>query len=251
MNKYPNKNRFKIIYQLKENVLESPKVINKKKYLNKKWNVYHLKSCPVFKSNFHFNCEKRLSLRHSFKNKILFKKKIKYFYGYLKEYQLKKYFYKSKKLYKFIIKKNVLQSKKNRYLGKIEKRFFFSENLERRFNIVCFRLKFVPSIGLASQLISHGFFKINGDKCLYGNKLLKPGDSVSINPLKIDKLKKILNKYPKKLYNRLLLRDNSGYSFKVRSYRNKNTGIFLDIPLGSDIKYVGKRFNFLDASLLF
>jgi ribosomal protein S4 len=253
MLRYPNKTKFQYVYQLKENIFESSKIVNKKKYLNRKWKIFGLGNSLLLRNSLAFNKERKLNYKKKFKNSTFLKKKIKIFYGNLKDYQLKFFFFKSNKRYSYFLKRKLaknLRTRTNSFSSTPCRRGFLSENLERRLDILCFRLKFAPSMPLLGQLIRHNFFQVNGEVCSYRNRLLKPGDFVTINPLKIKKLTKILKAYPKKIRTKMD-KFASLSSEKKSIYRTKNLGIFLDIPHCSLIRYPGKRVNFLNISLLF
>lgn len=53
-------------------------------------------------------------------------------------------------------------------------------NLERRLDIIIFRMKFASSIFEARQLINHGFIMVNKQKVTIASYLLVPGDTISV-----------------------------------------------------------------------
>ncbi len=54
------------------------------------------------------------------------------------------------------------------------------ELLERRLDAVVYRLKFVPTVFSARQLISHGHIKVNGSRVNISSYQLKDGDVVEV-----------------------------------------------------------------------
>lgn len=74
------------------------------------------------------------------------------------------------------------------------------KKLENRLDNTIFRLGFAPSRAKARQLVSHGFFLVNGKKVKIPSYQLKKGDKISLRPGKEKKkvfaeLKTILKKY--------------------------------------------------------
>ncbi len=88
------------------------------------------------------------------------KQKIKFMYGLL-ERQFRNYFAKAE-LMKGETGTNLLQL------------------LESRLDNVVFRLGFASTRSQARQLVSHAHFLVNGRKCNYPSRLLKPGDTVQV-----------------------------------------------------------------------
>ncbi|KAI9334155.1 hypothetical protein BDR26DRAFT_840021 [Obelidium mucronatum] len=54
--------------------------------------------------------------------------------------------------------------------------------LERRLDVVLFRSHFASSINQARTQVVHGHVSVNGEKCPYPARRLKPGDLVSVDP---------------------------------------------------------------------
>ncbi len=52
--------------------------------------------------------------------------------------------------------------------------------LERRIDMVIYRMKFVPTVFAARQFVNHGHIKINGKRVTIPSYLLKVGDTVEI-----------------------------------------------------------------------
>ncbi len=59
--------------------------------------------------------------------------------------------------------------------------------LEFRLDNVVFKLGFASSRTKARQLVSHGYFRVNGRACNIPSRVLKKGDVVSVKPEKINK----------------------------------------------------------------
>ncbi|MCS6877068.1 MAG: 30S ribosomal protein S4 [Geminicoccaceae bacterium] len=52
--------------------------------------------------------------------------------------------------------------------------------LERRLDIVCYRLNFVPTVFAARQLVNHGHVKVNGKRVNIPSYLVKEGDVIEL-----------------------------------------------------------------------
>ena len=52
--------------------------------------------------------------------------------------------------------------------------------LERRLDAVVYRMKFVPTVFAARQLVSHGHVRVNGQRVTIASYLLNEGDVVTI-----------------------------------------------------------------------
>lgn len=74
-----------------------------------------------------------------------------------------------------------------------------AEMLENRLDNVVFRLGFAPNRASARQLVSHGFFLVNGRKHNIASTILKKGDLISIaaKALKTNALKDSLGRLKK------------------------------------------------------
>lgn len=88
------------------------------------------------------------------------KQKVKRIYGIM-ERQFKNYFEKATKM-KGVTGENLLKL------------------LERRFDNIVYRMGFAINIRQARQLVTHGFFTINGKKVDMPSYLLKPGDIIEV-----------------------------------------------------------------------
>lgn len=64
---------------------------------------------------------------------------------------------------------------------------FLIQNLEKRLDNVVFRLGFAVSRDQARQLVSHGYFLVNGKPVNVPSFRLKVGDTVSLKPSKLKK----------------------------------------------------------------
>ncbi len=98
------------------------------------------------------------------------KQKLKNLYN-LKERQFKKYV-------KGVLKKRGKVENASDLLVKI---------LESRFDNVVFKLGFIASRSQARQLVSHGYFLVNGKPTNIPSRQLKKGDIISIKPQKTKK----------------------------------------------------------------
>lgn len=96
--------------------------------------------------------------------------------------KLKKWYNLGERQFKNYIKEALSQR------GKIEDAtVFLIQNLEKRLDNVVFRLGFVPSRAQAKQLVSHGFFLVNGKSVNIPSFRLKVGDTISLKPQKLKK----------------------------------------------------------------
>ena len=136
---------------------------NRKAHLNLKLFKKKKKKWNFFKRNFWRSNKKNTNFierkKHFFQNRLSEKQQFKFLYGCLHEYQLKNLYKKFKnKTKKF---ENVVLS------------------LEKRLDIVLFRLKLAKSIFHAKQLINHRKIKVNGKIISFSNFLLKKGDIIT------------------------------------------------------------------------
>lgn len=124
--------------------------------------------------------KKRKSLPSEFAQILKEKQKLKAFYG-LTERELKRY------------AKEVLHQKS----AKTEMSALLLDKLERRLDSIVLRAGFVTSRGQARQLISHGFFEVDGRKVNVPSFLVKVGESVRLRQIKMKK--KIVEKIKENL----------------------------------------------------
>ena len=101
-------------------------------------------------------------------NQLFAKQKLRFYYGDLTEKQFKKIYKKSSD-----IKGDTSQ--------------ILIELLERRLDAIVYRMKFVPTIFAARQLVNHGHFQVNGKKVNIPSYTVKDGDQISL----IDRSKNI------------------------------------------------------------
>ena len=101
-------------------------------------------------------------------NQLFAKQKLKFYYGDLTERQFRNIFKKASN-----IKGDTSQ--------------ILIELLERRLDATVYRMKFVPTIFSARQLVNHGHVKVNGKRVNIPSYSLSDGDEISIR----DKSKEI------------------------------------------------------------
>ena len=94
-------------------------------------------------------------------NQLFAKQKLKFYYGDLTEKQFKSIFAKASN-----IKGDTSQ--------------ILIELLERRLDAIVYRMKFVPTIFAARQLVNHGHVKVNGKKVNIGSYLVREEDTIEI-----------------------------------------------------------------------
>ena len=95
-------------------------------------------------------------------NQLFAKQKLKFYYGDLTEKQFKSIFAKASN-----IKGDTSQ--------------ILIELLERRLDAIVYRMKFVPTIFAARQLVNHGHVKVNGKRVNIPSYSVKDGDEISLN----------------------------------------------------------------------
>ena len=94
-------------------------------------------------------------------NQLFAKQKLKFYYGDLTEKQFKSIFAKASN-----IKGDTSQ--------------ILIELLERRLDAIVYRMKFVPTIFAARQLVNHGHVKVNGKRVNIPSYSVKDGDEISL-----------------------------------------------------------------------
>lgn len=136
------------------------------------------------------------------------KQKLKGYYGNIGEKQFRRY-----------------------YAEAIRRKGDTSENLieilERRLDAVIYRMKFVPTVFAARQIVSHGHIKVNGQKVTIASYLVKDGDMIELR----DKAKQ----------NVIVLEAVKSSEREVPDYievdHAKMTGKFVRGPKLSDVPY--------------
>ncbi|PCI24066.1 MAG: hypothetical protein COB67_11985 [SAR324 cluster bacterium] len=106
-------------------------------------------------------------LERHYKNKLDERRRLKFYFGFYRTSLLKK-------ILKSAYKKNVT-------LRNSVKELEFCSVLERRLDVLLYRLGFVPTIFAAKQLISHKKVKVNNYATASFSRLLKKGDVVSFD----------------------------------------------------------------------
>ena len=104
------------------------------------------------------------------------KQRLRAFYGQLKDKQLTRLYIQAE------------QFEGNQMIN-------FVKLLERRFDIVLFRLKISPSLRECQQLIQHGHFSINNTKVTVPSFILKEDDFIAVNNDSIPFLKEKVKRY--------------------------------------------------------
>ena len=95
-------------------------------------------------------------------NQLYAKQKLKFYYGDLTERQFKKTYQKAQN-----IRGDTSQ--------------ILIELLERRLDAIVYRMKFVPTIFAARQLVNHRHVKVNGKSVNIPSYSVKDGDEISLN----------------------------------------------------------------------
>ena len=94
-------------------------------------------------------------------NQLFAKQKLKFYYGDLTEKQFRKIYQKASN-----IKGDTSQ--------------ILIELLERRLDAIVYRMKFVPTIFAARQIVNHGHIKVNGKRVNIPSYTVKDGDEISL-----------------------------------------------------------------------
>ncbi len=89
------------------------------------------------------------------------KQKLRFYYGDLTEKQFRKIYEKASRI-------------------KGDTSEILIELLERRLDAIVYRMKFVPTIFAARQLVNHGHVKVNGKRVNIPSYTVKDGDEISI-----------------------------------------------------------------------
>ncbi len=159
LNKKKNKAHFRICYFFHVNIWGHKKQL--RFYRKKKW--LFLRKLNYFQiKNEEIQSKLKFFFKHQFKSKIYHKHYIRIFYGKLKDYQIRNLYHKS------------LQSK-------IPPHQKFIGFLERRLEIVLYRMFFFRSIFQIKQFIRCGYICVNNQIIKYPNFYLNIGDIVTFN----------------------------------------------------------------------
>ena len=141
-------------------------------------------------------------------NQLFAKQKLKFYYGDLTERQFRNIFKKASN-----IKGDTSQ--------------ILIELLERRLDATVYRMKFVPTIFSARQLVNHGHVKVNGKRVNIPSYSVSDGDEISIR----DKSKEI----------NLIVESVSSQEREIPEYLEVDVkefkGRFLRAPLIHDVPY--------------
>ena len=141
-------------------------------------------------------------------NQLFAKQKLKFYYGDLTEKQFRRIYTKASN-----IKGDTSQ--------------ILIELLERRLDATVYRMKFVPTIFSARQLVNHGHVKVNGKRVNIPSYSVSDGDEISIR----DKSKEI----------NLIVESVSSQEREIPEYlevdQKEFKGRFLRAPLINDVPY--------------
>ena len=94
-------------------------------------------------------------------NQLFAKQKLRFYYGDITEKQFRKIYDKASSI-------------------KGDTSEILIELLERRLDAIVYRMKFVPTIFAARQLVNHGHVKVNGKRVNIPSYTVKDGDEISI-----------------------------------------------------------------------
>lgn len=136
------------------------------------------------------------------------KQTIKAHYGRITEKQFKNTFAKATKM-----KGNTAEN--------------FAGLLERRLDIIAYRMNFAATIFAARQLVSHGHLRLNGKKANIPSMLLKEGDVLSLKDSSKEKV----------VYVESMQKQERNVPEYLAFNTNEMTGSFVRVPMISDIPY--------------
>lgn len=94
-------------------------------------------------------------------NQLFAKQKLRFYYGDITEKQFRKIYEKASRI-------------------KGDTSEILIELLERRLDAIVYRMKFVPTIFAARQLVNHGHVKVNNKRVNIPSYTVKDGDEISI-----------------------------------------------------------------------
>lgn len=94
-------------------------------------------------------------------NQLFAKQKLRFYYGNITEKQFRKIYEKASRI-------------------KGDTSEILIELLERRLDAIVYRMKFVPTIFAARQLVNHGHVKVNNKRVNIPSYTVKDGDEISI-----------------------------------------------------------------------
>ena len=81
----------------------------------------------------------------------------------------------------------------NKFKGDRLKNFFLT--MEKRLDVLCFRMKFFPTLGTARQMILHHKVLLNGQPAKFSQINVKIGDIISIDPYIFPQISKSIHNY--------------------------------------------------------
>ncbi|HEX68616.1 MAG TPA: 30S ribosomal protein S4 [bacterium] len=136
------------------------------------------------------------------------KQKLKRIYG-MREEQFRRFF-------------DLAQSKKG-VTGEV-----FLTLLERRLDNVVYRMGFAASRRQARQLVSHGFFQVNGKKVDIPSYLVKEGDIIEVRENKRSQMEKILETVPERPVPEWLTVNRTGMMGRVIRFPTREE---IDVPV--------------------
>ena len=146
--------------------------------------------------------------RSDFGIQLYAKQKIRFYYGDLTEKQFRKIYEKASRI-------------------KGDTSEILIELLERRLDAIVYRMKFVPTIFAARQLVNHGHIKVNGRRVTIPSYTVKDGDTIELK----EQSKKI----------NLVLESISSQEREIPEYlevdQQEFKGRFLRAPLIHDVPY--------------
>jgi ribosomal protein S4 len=164
--------RKKINLIRKKNNLE---IARRKKLKNRKTNLVAKKFKIVkrYKANFLMrNIKKNIYIKKHFKNMLVIKQALRFFYGRLRNSQ-----------FRYI--HNYIKNMKTRD-SRVDKYFDF---FERKLPILLLRMHFVPTVIMGLQYILHGYVKVNGKVVTFTNYSVKDGDLIELDVAVFEKYK--------------------------------------------------------------
>lgn len=159
----------------KKNSLEA---LRKKQLKSRKTTLQtrRFKVIKRYKANFLMrNVKKNIYIKKHFKNILVIKQSLRFFYGRLRNTQFKH-------ICKYV--KN-MKARENR----LDK---FFELFERKLPIILLRMNFIPTVIMSLQAILHGNVRVNGQVVTYPNYSVKDGDLIELDVAIFKKYKHLI-----------------------------------------------------------
>jgi small subunit ribosomal protein S4 len=155
-----------------------PKYSTRRKDITMSWNKYNIYNIKTL-----YKLKKNKTRKSAYKIALSAKQNLRKYYGHLRENQFKK-------IYKAVYNSSGF-SQKNLFIY-----------LERRLDVVLFRINFAPSIFTARQLINHGHILVNNKLVTTPSILIHNGDLIQVKKKSFKFIKSLIlfKKFKSKIF---------------------------------------------------